>query len=319
MTLTLEQYADYLDTRRDLSWPAAPEVAKRPARPHLVRLPEVRLVTWSIYGTLLSIRGGELFFELPDRFMMNIALDKTVQEFKMWSSMTRKPGQPAVQLQLMYAKALSDLQQAPSADEKYPEILSEQIWESVIKKLLQKEYQFDVGFYGSLNEFSRKVAYFFHRSLQGLACQEGAGAALQRVRAARRRQGVVDNGQVFTIMELDRTLRQQEPAINLDLLVEPRLRVLSYEYGARKPSENLFQHLLDRAQEAGLHPFQVLHIGTDIEQDIVPAKKLGMRTGLYAGDKESLAATRAQVNESATRPDILLTELQQISEVLPEP
>src|SRR5262245_66532856 len=89
MPLTLEQYADYLDTR-DLPWPAPPPVERIRARPHLARLPGVRVVTWSVYGTLLNLAGGELYFEHPQKFIMDLALDKTLQEFKMWGSMSRK-------------------------------------------------------------------------------------------------------------------------------------------------------------------------------------------------------------------------------------
>src|SRR5438270_4069182 len=93
MALTLEQYANYLDTR-DLPWPAPPDVERTKARPHLVPLRGVRAVTWGVYGTLLAVTGGELYFEHPKQFIMDMALDKTIQEFKMWASMTRVPGQP---------------------------------------------------------------------------------------------------------------------------------------------------------------------------------------------------------------------------------
>src|SRR5271165_2972108 len=93
MSLTLEQYASYLDTR-DLPWPAPPEVVRPKARPFLTRLSGIRAVTWNVYGTLLAIVQGELLFRHPNDFIMNVALDKTVQEFKMWASMSRKPGQP---------------------------------------------------------------------------------------------------------------------------------------------------------------------------------------------------------------------------------
>ena len=107
MALTLEQYAHYLDSRR-LQWPSPPEVVPAKARPYLVRLPNIRAVTWSAYGTLLAISGGELYFEHPDQFVMELALDKTVQEFKMWPSMSRKPGQPANYLQTIYSNLLAE-------------------------------------------------------------------------------------------------------------------------------------------------------------------------------------------------------------------
>ena len=50
--------------------------------------------------------------------------------------------------------------------EKHPEIRAERIWENIVKKLLQKEYKFDAGFFGSLNEYVRKIAFFFHASYE---------------------------------------------------------------------------------------------------------------------------------------------------------
>src|SRR5262249_15602166 len=105
MPLTLEQYATYLDTR-DLPWPQAPAVEPPRATPHRARLPGVRAVLWNVYGTLLSLAGGELYFEHPQPLVMQVALDKTLTEFKMWASMSRKPGQPADQLAQIYQQVL---------------------------------------------------------------------------------------------------------------------------------------------------------------------------------------------------------------------
>jgi FMN phosphatase YigB (HAD superfamily) len=59
-----------------------------------------------------------------------------------------------------------------------------------------------------------------------------------------------------------------------------------------------------------------LHVGSRISQDLLPAKRLGMKTALFAGDKVSLQATTEQLKDSASRPDVLLTELSQIAEVV---
>src|SRR5215470_6752977 len=177
MPLTLEQYATYLDTR-GLPWPAAPEVEQPRARPHLKRLRHVRAVLWNVYGTLLAVPGGELYFEHPQKLVMDAALDKTVQEFKMWGSMTRKPGQPGEYLGVLYRRELEQQRLAPSPHEPFPEIATDQLWAGIVKKLFQKEYEFDTKFFGSLNEFSQKVAYFFQASLPGTASPPGATTAL---------------------------------------------------------------------------------------------------------------------------------------------
>lgn len=315
MPLTLEQYAEQL-AKRDLVWPAAPEAHPPKAKPHLVRMPKVRAVLWSLYGTLLHISGGQLVFEHPTKFVMDIALDKTVQEFKMWGSMTRKPGQPADYLGDLYQRVLSDLRLLPSPKEKHPEILSERIWEEVVRKLQKKDYQFDAVAYGPLTEFSRKIAYFFHASLQGAACYEGAAAALAQVHQLGLNQGLLADAQCFSFVQLHRGLAEQQSGIGVDVLLERNLRSLSCEVGGRKPSERLFKHAVTQLAAMGIAPDQTLHVGSRLALDLAPAKKLGMRTALFAGDKDSLQATPEQLKDPATRPDVMLTELTQIAEIV---
>jgi FMN phosphatase YigB (HAD superfamily) len=202
---------------------------------------------------------------------------------------------------------------APSPGEKYPEILAEVIWEELIKKLFQKDYHFDVSFYGSLNEYSRKVAYFFHASLQGTGCYDGAGQAIEHVKNAGVEQGLLGNGQLFTTLQLQRGLTRQGSSVNLDLVLAPEWCFLSHRSGGRKPSERFFRALLSELTSHGIEPHQVLHVGNNMDQDLIPAKKLGMRTALVAHDKSTLTAGKDQLKDPACRPDILMTELQQIA------
>jgi FMN phosphatase YigB (HAD superfamily) len=315
MALSLAQYAEYLDSR-GLPWPAPPEVDRPRAKPHLVRLPGVRAVLWNVYGTLLAITGGELLFEHPQQFIMDVALDKTIQEFKMWGSMSRKPGQPAEYMRQIYDLVLSEQRLSSGGSEKYPEVVADRLWEAVIKKLLQKDYRWDTGFFGALNEFSRKVAYFFHASLQGTCCYPGAAAALRHVHAAGLAQGLLGDGQCFTTVQLQRGLAAQDEAANLEELLDAELGTLSFEVRGRKPSERLFRRALQALGQRGVEPEEVLNVGSRIAQDVIPARRLGMKTALFAGDRASLQATPDQLREAASRPDVLLTELSQIAEVV---
>jgi FMN phosphatase YigB (HAD superfamily) len=63
-------------------------------------------------------------------------------------------------------------------------------------------------------------------------------------------------------------------------------------------------------------PAEVLHVGSNLARDVGPAKKAGMRTGLFAGDKASLSATPDQLKDPQYRPDVMLTELPQIADVV---
>ncbi len=316
MALTLEQYATYLDTRRDLPWPAAPEADRPRAKPHLVRLPEVRAVLWNVYGTLLAIPTGDLVFEHPTAFIMNNALDKTIQEFKMWASMSRKPGQPSEYLGQIYSQILTEQRLGPGGGERHPEVAADRLWETILKRLLQKDYKFDAGFFGALNEYSRKVAYFFHASLQGTAAYPGAADALRHVVSSGLTQGLLADGQCFTTVQLQRGLAAQDPKAKLDEWLDADLRFLSFEVRGRKPSERLFRPALAALNEKGIGPSEVLLVGSRIAQDLAPARRLGMRTALFAGDRASLQATPDQLKDANLRPEVLLTEPSQIAEVV---
>ena len=135
MPLTLEQYDYFLDNRADLHWPAAPEVHRTKSKPHLKRLPKIRAVTWNVYGTLLCIAGGEFVRDHPQKFIMDLALDKTIQEFKMWKSMSRKPGHPAEYMRLMIENVVGELNFQGEKNERHPEIPVERIWEGIIRKI----------------------------------------------------------------------------------------------------------------------------------------------------------------------------------------
>src|SRR5262249_19158068 len=116
-----------------------------------------------------------------------------------------------------------------------------------------------------------------------------------------------------TTVQLQRGLRCQDPAADLDALTDASLRALSHEVRARKPSERLFRPLLAILGGRGILPDQVLHIGSSVTHDVIPARRLGMRTGLFAGDKASLQATPVQLKDLPSRPDLLITELEQVA------
>ncbi len=271
---------------------------------------------WTVYGTLLNVSGGELLFEHPQTFVMDVALDKTLQEFKMWGSMSRKPGQPADYLGEIYKQVLLEQRSFPTGGERHPEVAADRVWEAIIKKLFRKDYQFDAGFYGSLNEYSRKVAYFFHASLQGTACYPGAAAALRHVAESGLTQGLLADAQCFTTVQLRRGLAAQDESVRLEELLTEGASALSCELRGRKPSERLFRQAVDALRERGIEPDETLHVGSSIPRDVVPARRLGMRTALFAGDKASLQATPEQLKDPLSRPDVLLTEPDQIAEVV---
>ena len=314
MAVTLEEYAATYLPGRNLPWPKPPRIDSPKAKPALKPL-KVRAILWTVYGTLLNVPHGEIVFEHEMELVMDAALDKTIQEFKMWQSMSRKPGAPSAYMKELYKKAYSTVKLTGGGG-KFPEVISEKIWDDIVKKLFQKEYQIDAQIYGTHDEFLQKLTYFFHASIQGCGAYPNATQALSIAASLGKTQGLLGDGQCFTKAQLFKALREEDARIEPNNLLTNDICVLSHQHRVRKPSETLFGTAVTALAQRGISPSETLHVGSNLERDIAPAKKHGMMTALYAGDKTSLSATPAQLKDVKFRPDVMLTDLDQIADII---
>ncbi len=316
MPKSLFEYADWL-AERDLRWPAAPKAESAKATPYLKPITGIKAVTWNLYGTLLRIADGDLLFQHPQPVRMEIALDKTIQEFNMWNSMTRKPGKPWEYMQQKYLNVYDELKMASSGRKgDMTEVNSTHVWKKLLAMLDKKDYEYDTAFYGDMDELSAKVAYFFHSSLQGVEAAEGALAALLAIQAGGLRQSLLADAQPFSIVQLFRGLLTQGTIPRPDVLFPPSLNTFSYVEGVRKPSKTLFLRAVDRYVKIGIEPEQILHVSSRVHDDLAVAKSLGMRTALYAAEKLGLQAAAEELKDPAMKPDRLLTRLIDVREIL---
>src|SRR5260221_5442145 len=125
MPLPLEQSGSYLDTG-GMPWRAPQTVESAKAKPDVKPMRGLKAILWNVYGTLLAIPFGELLFEHPTPMVMEVALDKTIDEFKMWGSMSRKPGAPSEYMRHLYAQELL-LHKAAGGGARYPAVPAEEI------------------------------------------------------------------------------------------------------------------------------------------------------------------------------------------------
>ena len=316
MSKSLEEYADWLDTR-DLLWPEAPDAVPVKATPYLKPFAEVRAVIWSLYGMLLRIGDGRLHLLHPQPMPMQIALEKTIHEFNMWNSMSRKPGQPWEYMLQQYTRLVEDERLAASPRKgESTEVDAAKVWAKIIERLGQKEYQWDEDLYGELEEYSEKIAYFFHSFLQGVAAMPDAYSTLMAVCGAGFTQGIVGDGQVFSLLQLTRALRKQGTLPSLRDLFPTGTVSLSYQAGVRQPAASLFERTVKEFARNGLEPKEIVYISPRLGEELAVARKLGLRTALFCGDQHSLQAAKDEVNRPELRPDRILTGLSQVLQIL---
>ena len=315
MPQSLAEYADHLDERR-LIWPQVPAPKEIAATPYIKLLPGIRAVLWDVYGTLLRVSDGRftLFPDEEDR--LQIALDKTIHEFNMWNHMYRKPGPPWQSMIGLY-KSIIERQSmlgAPRGD--VTEVNLVETWRAIIERLFEKEYHFDEALYGDLDEYSEKVAYFFHCCLQATEARTGAVQAMTDIAGNAMLQGFLADGQSFTLVQTLRALSLQGPLPPLYELFRPQTIILSHKLGVKKPSRSLFTVAVDQLRTLGIQAQEILHLSCRLTTDLIPARAAGMKSALLVAEKSGLEVDPALLKDPATKPDRLLTDLSQLNSVV---
>lgn len=316
MPLSLAEYSDSLDERR-LIWPQVPAPLPVKVTPYIKHLPGIRLVLWDVYGTLLRVSEGRFLITPTEEVRLQIALDKTIHEFNMWNHMYRRPGPPWQSLIGLYRNITERLSMVGTQRKgDLTDVDLVDVWQQIIERLFEKDYQFDEGLYGDLREFSEKVAFFFHSCLQATEARDSAVQALSDVAGAGILQGLLSDGQSFTMVQLLRALTLQATLPPLYELFRPETLILSTHLGIRKPSKTLFEHAVLQARAVGIGASEILHVSCRLKTDLVPARAVGMKTALLAAEKSGLEVTPELLKDPASRPDRLLTSLSQITSVI---
>ena len=317
MSKTLMEYAEWLAQRDDLIWPIVPPRVPRKAIAAVKPVPGIKAVTWNVYGTLLRITDGDLLLLPAQEIRMQVALEKTIQEFNMWQSMTRKSGAPWEHLLTQYKEVMEEMQlTVPAKKGDIGQVSSTKLWRKLISRLEQKQYEYDSDFYGDPDEYAEKVAFFFHSCLQGVAAMDTAASVVKAVAEAGIVQGILSDGQPFTLTQLLRAFQATTKLPPLGRLFAAECVILSSEVGVKKPSRTLFTTAAEAFARKGLDPSEILYVSNRWQDDLTVAKQTGFRTALFAGDKNSLQASAVELLTSDLRPDRLLTELTQIRNLL---
>ena len=84
--------------------------------------------------------------------------------------------------------------------------------------------------------------------------------------------GIVSNAQAYTRTLLARHFPAAWPRF------DPGLTVFSYEHGIAKPDCRLFRIAIDLLLETGIRPQEILMVGDSRENDLDPARALGLST-----------------------------------------
>ena len=120
--------------------------------------------------------------------------------------------------------------------------------------------------------------------------------------------GIISNSQFYTPLAFEALIGKSTDAFGFDRA----LQKWSYMYGIKKPSLDFYRNFTNELPKKNLEPWEILYVGNDLFKDVIPAKKLGMRTALYVGDRRSLRHDDEELANAEQEPDVIIDELHQI-------
>jgi len=269
------------------------------------KLSGIRAVLFDVYGTLLISGSGDVGSASDDE---NIdAMEQALKEAPIRGTHGEATAMRAVELLAKMIHRMHAKSRKEGID--FPEVEIREVWREVLTVL---------GEEGLASES------FQEKTLLNLAIEyecrsnpvwpmPGMVETLAKLKQTELRLGIVSNAQFYTPLVLQAFLRCPVAEAGFD----DALCVWSYEMGEAKPSITLFDEALKTLQvEHGISPNNVLYIGNDMLNDIWPASQAGCYTALFAGDDRSLRLRADDERCADLKPDVIITELNQIPDVL---
>ncbi len=191
----------------------------------------------------------------------------------------------------------------------FPEVLIQNIWNATLNVL--KEFRI-IEQYKIVD--TRELAVIFECLNNLTYPMPDLASVLSSLHEGELKLGIISNAQFFTPILLSHFLNESN---NGELSsFERNLCFYSYEYGEAKPGTSLYDRAVQVLGSCGIKPSETLYIGNDMLNDIYPAKKVGFKTVLYAGDKRSLRLRNDNKEIKLIRADALITELSQIEQLI---
>ena len=137
----------------------------------------------------------------------------------------------------------------------------------------------------------------------------GLLSCLAVLRSAGMVLGIVSNAQFFTPMLFPALVGKSVTELGF----AKELCVWSFQHGHAKPGPFLYQQQRQLLASQGIQPGEILYVGNDMLNDVLPAQQVGFRTGLFAGDQRSLRKREGDGRVANISPDGVFTHLDQIA------
>ena len=247
---------------------------------------EIRCVLFDIYGTLFISGSGDISLA-----RQNSPASKKIGQLLTEYGIRKSPRSLLNEFHCAIEAVHGDLREQGTD---FPEVDIERIWMQVIQS--------------DDPERLRQFAVEFELIVNPVYPMPNLQPMLSAFRQRSRLMGIISNAQFYTPCLFNWFLNADPQ----DLGFDRELLYYSYRFKVAKPSPRLFEMAAESLKEKGIHPSSVLYTGNDMLNDIYPAKLIGFKTALFAGDKRSLRLRTDDSRCKNLEADLVITDLGQL-------
>jgi len=247
---------------------------------------KVEAILFDLYGTLFISRSGDISMAKKKSPHME-KFEKLLQQFGI-----KKESQTVLKRFYAAIENQHDILKKKGVD--FPEVEIDQIWMRVLENdNLKTVREFAVQF----ELLTNPVYPMPHLEKLLSACQDSNVL-----------MGIISNAQFYTPYLFNWFLDSNPE----DLGFHPDLILYSYKFGVAKPSTLMFRVTAEKLKNMNIPAHSALYIGNDMLNDIFPAKNVGFKTGLFAGDARSLRLRKNDPKCKNLSVDLVITDLVQL-------
>ncbi len=270
--------------------------------PRLTALPDIRVVLFDVYGTLLISCSGDVgtLLKKDNRTAMREALEAC--------ELADDPDAAAVKGMALLSEAMTrDHAWRKSQGAVSPEVEIREIWCEVFDALIQD----DLVTEDLTEQDIERFALAYECRVNPVWPMPGCPDVLDRLRAKGKTLGIVSNAQFYTPLLFQAFFERGVEELGFD----PGLCVWSFQLRRSKPAPILFQGVMQQLADRGISPAQTVYVGNDMRNDVWTAAQAGCRTILFAGDQRSLRLRQDDDHCRDLQPDAVITALSQVVEL----
>jgi len=265
--------------------------------PRLSRLVNIRVIAYDFYGTLFLSGVGDI--GVDDGNYDSDALLKALESAEIPVIHDDAGNKGFEFYNEVVDKMINTLK---SEGIQYPEPDIREVWLQVLQRLKEQSL---IG--GSISEEAAgRMSVEFEARMNPVWPVPDAVKTLIYFKEKSLAQGIISNSQFYTPIVLEALSGHTLEELGL----KDELLHWSFEEKMKKPGLTFYENFIKKLNsfDPAISPSEVLYVGNDMLKDIYPARELGMKTALFAGDQRSLKWRKEDERCKTLQPDLIITK-----------